>query len=389
MYRDENFWRQFGRILLRNYKLFLFGGVAVIFELLLSPILASYYSEVDFFKAYLEQNFYQTYQETAKFLNGELYIEMDETRGWRNRPNAISGNIFFDQYGSRSHGGISATSKKTRIIFAGDSRILGGNAVSNSETMNALLENEEIETLNFASPDYSLDQSFLTMQEAVNQFSPDGIVIGIGSNPGRMLDCHFLPFYDLSILPRLKPCYEYEENELKLRIPPYRKLLENFPDNPELLDYLSKYDGLYFRFANFKREKLWKLTPFLACFSKLRSAVSSCFEKEQKIYNNQKLLESLIEKTRNYAVQNNITLIYVLFARRSEVEGNSIYYERTEKILRANSIYFVDTQLLFHQYPGEVIELYADELHCTAQGNQIMALILRNMLEKLESQSDN
>ncbi len=386
MPHKETLWQQFLRILLQQYKFFLFCGLAVIFELLLSPILASLYSDVDFLKAYLEQNFYQTYRESPKFLNGNLYIELDEIRGWRNRPNAQDGNIVFDEYGSRSHKGMSLTGKKSRILFVGDSRILGGNGVTNNETINAFLENEETETMNFASPDYSMDQSFLTMKETNDPFLPDTIVIGIDSNPGRLLDCHFLPFYDLSILPRLKPCYEIKENRLELRIPSYRELLDNFPRNPNLLDYLREYDGHYFRFANFKREQLWKLTPILACFSKLRSAITKLSRQEQEPYKNQSLVEMLIQETRRYAVQKKIRLIYVLFAKRDEIQGNHENYDRTEKMLRGNSIYFVDTRLLFQQYPGEVLELYVDELHCSAQGNQIIALVLRHMLEKLESQ---
>lgn len=370
-------------------RFFIVCLLLIAFELSLSPVLAYFVSDARLLRDYLEQNFFQTYKQTAQFLSGELHIEPDEIRGWRNRPEAIKGNIRFDEYGSRSRHGVNPHSQeKTRMIFLGDSRMLGGDGVTNEQTINAFVETGGIETLNFSSPDYSLDQSFLTMQAAQESFQPDVYVIGIGSQPGRLLRCLFLPFFDISILPRMKPRFLDHHSKLDLLVPPYRRLLQHFPDNPDLIPYLKEHDGLFHRFQRFKKEKVWRMTPFLAFMTKCWKAVSDRYGRNVanpiEGGNNKELTSALLDATRQFAQSRKARLIYIVFAKQSEIHGNSTWYDETIAQVRRHNILFVDTRLLFRQYPGLVDELYLDDLHFSPRGNQIIAMVISHMMERLE-----
>lgn len=380
---------QIASSLKRSRRFLIICLLLIAFELSLSPILTYFVSDSRLLRDYLEQNFFQTYKQTDQFLSGKLHIEPDEIRGWRNRPAAIKGNIQFDKYGSRSHHGIDPQSpKKMRIVFVGDSRMLGGDGITNEQTINAFIENSGIEALNFSSPDYSLDQSFLTMQAVQESFQPDVYVIGIGSQPGRLLRCLFLPFFDISILPRMKPRFVDHNPRLELLVPPYRRLLQHFPENPDLIPYLKKKDGLFYRFQRFKREKVWKLTPFLAFMTKCWKATGNrfgWFEKnpigEEK---NEELTAAILDATKQFTQNRKIRLIYVVFVKQSEINGNSTCYENTIEIMKRHNLLFVDTRLLFRQYPGLIDELYLDDLHFSPRGNQLIAMVISHMIEQFE-----
>ncbi|MGC9329757.1 MAG: hypothetical protein ACP5I1_19135, partial [Candidatus Hinthialibacter sp.] len=303
MQQEKPFWMQITSSLKRGRRFFIVCLILIALEVTLSPLLAYWVSDARLLRDYLNQNFFQTYKQTGQFLAGKLHIELDEIQGWRNRPTAIKGNIRFDEYGSRSHHGVNPPArKKWRLIFLGDSRMMGSEGISNEQTINAFIENAGVETLNFSSPDYSLDQSFLTMQAVHEQFQPDAYVIGVGSQPGRLLRCLFLPFSDISILPRLKPRFLNHHEKLDLLIPPYRKLLQNFPDHPDLIPYLEQHDGLFYRFQRFKQEKIWRLTPFLSFMTKSWKTIGRHFGWNPKnptsVETNEKLTAALLEAAR-------------------------------------------------------------------------------------------
>lgn len=385
--RNENeplVWNQIKPCLKHARKFILACFCCVGIEILLSPAIQSRYTEVGFLEAYLEQNFFQTYREVQNFLDGELYIELDDRLGWRNRANAVSGTIVFDEFGSRSNRGITIENPKPwRVVFLGDSRIYGGNGVENDETINAFLENDEIETLNFGSPDYSLDQSYLSMEGISQSYHPNVFVIGIGSKPGRLLDCHFLPFFDLSILPRLKPRLLWSDHRLVPQIPDYRALLANFPDNQELLDYLKTHDGHYRRFAEFKRRQIWNCTPFLSIFSQLKNRfneTAGLAHTDSMQWENRVLTEEIIKASKMFCDEREIKLVYLVFASRTEIQSGHPVYDEVIQFLRGEGVVFVDTRLLFSQYPGAKDRLFTDDIHCSAEGHRLIAYVLSHML---------
>jgi hypothetical protein len=378
-------WKIIGQWILRNRRFFVIIVILFMAELCFAPLFLLQYSKTQIFRAYLEQNFLQTYKETSQFVNGKLYIEIDDLLGWRNRPNAVSQTIGFDQYGSRSNQGIDSDQKKEqRIVFLGDSTMMGGHWVDNHQTINAFIESDTVETLNFASPDYSLDQSYLAMKTMYDRFKPNIYVVGIGSQPGRLLDNIFLPFYDISILPRLKPRFTLSEGELQLILPEFRELLSNFPDNRSLLEYLQRYDGGYNRYASFQKRLIWKQTPFLSMTQYVyRRGIQFLNNRtsNQVLYKeNSEITSTLLSTMKQFSTTNNNRLVMVLFAKRSELDSSSSDYSDTIALLKPYDIPYVDTRLLFQQYPGDADELYTDDLHCSALGNQLIAKVISHML---------
>ncbi len=383
MEKKDWLWKKIFFYFIPSKSILLFLGLAIGFEILLSQCLYTYLPKTYFFETYLKQNSYQSFQPVTQFLRGELYIVVDGRYGWINRPHATYRNIEFDQYGSRSHHGISNDSReKTRIILLGDSRINGGPWVENSETINAYLDGESIETLNFGSPDYCLDQLYLMMKHVDEKFHPEVYVVGIDSNPGRMLNSHFLPFYDLSILPRLKPKYDYSSSTLNPMIPPYKQLLRNFPNNQNLLTFLQNHDGLYSKFERYLQMRIWRQTPIL----KIINNFNVKFEKimyepnTKQVVENRNYVQRLFHAFQEFVNQQNRELIVVLFASRYEVSNPSSAYQDAITLLQEENIQTIDTQSLFKKYRGDTLELYADEIHCTSLGNQRIAQAIQNRI---------
>lgn len=157
--------------------------------------------------------------QTDKFLNGQLDVELDSVRGWRNRRSFQIDKIRYDRYGSCSNAGIVEGSRKElRVILLGDSKVNGYTYVENSETINAYLEDDRTEVLNMGTSFYGLDQSYLTMIEVTEKFEPDVIVIGIGSQEGQLLGCHNIPFMvrKEQWMPLLKPQFALKDGQLVL-----------------------------------------------------------------------------------------------------------------------------------------------------------------------------
>ncbi|MGC9329756.1 MAG: hypothetical protein ACP5I1_19130, partial [Candidatus Hinthialibacter sp.] len=80
-----------------------------------------------------------------------------------------------------------------------------------------------------------------------------------------------------------------------------------------------------------------------------------------------------------------IQLIFVVFAKQSEIHDDSILYDQTLALIRRHNILFVDARLLFRQYPGLIDELYLDDLHFSPRGNQIIAMVISHIVEQLDS----
>ncbi len=171
-------WRRMYYYLRRIRRFLLVCGFLLFSELLLAPVLPSVIPETWYFRHYLSL---KEIRQTQNFFNDHFDIEPDEQRGWRNRANAAYLKVRHDCFGSRSNTGlVPGQRKKWRVAFVGDSRMHGSSSyIRNDQTISACLENEEIEALNLATSGYTLDQTYLAMEEAIGRFRPDVIVMGI------------------------------------------------------------------------------------------------------------------------------------------------------------------------------------------------------------------
>jgi lysophospholipase L1-like esterase len=371
----------------RNIRFVGICALLLALELICAPLLPSIIPETWYFRHYLSL---REIKQTQQFLNREFDIEPDPKRGWRNRPNAVYLTIRHDRFGSRFYNGIIPEQrKKWRIVFLGDSRIHGSADVTNAETISAYLENEAIETLNLGVSGYSLDQIYLSMAEAAEQFRPDMFVIGIGTDMSDFLDCHYLPLvsrHELT-LPLLKPRFILQNGQLELQTPAVEALLRDIPDSPSLLEYLRHHDPRYEKFKQFQR---WQSTPFLSFFSRLKA---KSVQKGNEIFSrlgripqqdlkNLNVAKALIEKIGQVAAEQNIELICPLIPSKAETSGNQYKaYDTLASLLKKAGIRIIDVRRLFQQQTNRE-ELFLDSYHGTPASHRLIAEELSKAIEK-------
>jgi len=375
---EGTYWKDFFRFLKLNRRFFVFLGILLVGELILTLILPSIFPETWYLRSYLP---WISVKKTQEFLKGDLNIELDEKLGWRNKPNTVLGEIKYDQFGSRSAKGISLNDRsKCLVIFMGDSRIGGYRNISNEQTINAYLENEKIETLNLATNLYGLDQVFIAMKDVIKQFEPDYIVIGVGSDVGEPLNSHYLPFLHSEVgEPLLKPRFVLENDQLILKTPNFKKFLDRIPDSIELLAYLKLNDAHYSRFNQFKANEF---TPILGLLSIIQTRIGWYLNnlrhilgiKEKREVKNIELVKKLLQETHDYSKEWGVTIIFLLMPKREEFLGKVELkaYQQIANLLKSSGFAYVDVLTLFKTRNFQT-KLFYDRVHNTAFANKIIA----------------
>jgi len=383
---EGTYWKDFFRFLKLNRRFFVFLGILLVGELILTLILPSLFPETWYLRSYLP---WISVKKTQEFLKGDLNIELDEKLGWRNKPNTVLGEIKYDQFGSRSAKGISLNDRsKCLVIFMGDSRIGGYRNISNEQTINAYLENEKIETLNLATNLYGLDQVFIAMKDVIKQFEPDYIVIGVGSDVGEPLNSHYLPFLHSEVgEPLLKPRFVLENDQLILKTPNFKKFLDRIPDSIELLAYLKLNDAHYSRFNQFKANEF---TPILGLLSIIQTRIGWYLNnlrhilgiKEKREVKNIELVKKLLQEIHNYSKEWGVTIIFLLMPKREEFLGNVELkaYQQIANLLRSKGFAYVDVLTLFKTKNVQT-ELFFDRVHNTGFANKIIAQELLKFIQ--------
>ncbi len=326
------------------------------------------------------------------FANGKLNVAPDPVLGWRNQALAGHGQfdthseqIEYDRHGSRSYRGISEQNPlPKRALLFGDSRINGWTYVSNAQTINAWMEQDDadVESLNLATDLYGLDQIYLAMRETLPKYQPKTVIVGTGSDEDNLLDCHCIVFKENRLehdLPLLKPRLLLVDNKLQEQIPPMRDLLLNLPDNVSALtDYLRGHDGCYGRFERFQR---WEFTPLLASFAYFKQRVVISGGRrwdfgQARSLENLALASALIKAMQQLAEQHQTQLVFLLLPTAYEYKGSkSFVYGQIKKIIEHQSVTLVDgLDILRHS--GQDIPLFHDDVHLTAEANHMLATAL-------------
>ncbi len=383
---EGTYWKEFFRFLKLNQRFFVFLGILLVGELILTLILPSLFPETWYLRSYLP---WISIKKTQEFLKGDLNIELDEKLGWRNKPNTVLGEIKYDQFGSRSAKGISLNDRsKCLVSFMGDSRIGGYRNIPNEQTSNAYLENEKIETLNLATNLYGLDQVFIAMKDVIKQFEPDYIVIGVGSDVGEPLNSHYLPFLHSEVgEPLLKPRFVLENDQLILKTPNFKKFLDRIPDSIELLAYLKLNDAHYSRFNQFKANEF---TPILGLLSIIQTRIGWYLNnlrhilgiKEKREVKNIELVKKLLQEIHNYSKEWGVTIIFLLMPKREEFLGNVELkaYQQIANLLKSKGFAYVDVLTLFKTKNVQT-ELFFDRVHNTGFANKIIAQELLKFIQ--------
>jgi hypothetical protein len=274
-----------------------------------------------------------------------------------------------------------------RLLILGDSRMNYSNVVDH-ETLTSCLENSSLEVINAATEMYGLDQSVLALEEGLERFQPEFVVLALGTDTGDHLDCHYLPFlYPTVGLPLLKPKYIIVADSLKKM--PVTRFLEKktLLFNPELMQYLKENDPHYVRFEWFKKSRT---TPFLCLTSLAREwAIETAREFNLKnsppAIDNQPLVEALILHSRQLAEEHHVKLIYLLLPQKNDLKFNhDQVYRQLAQFLVGNSIHYINVFSLFNEH-ADLVEIFdRDGVHYTAPANQILA---QAVLEIVNSQN--
>ncbi|NKB37605.1 MAG: hypothetical protein GKR93_10610 [Gammaproteobacteria bacterium] len=323
---------------------------------------------------------------TNDFLNNESFLTPDSVTGWRNRASTHKAKWRTDSYGSRSSSEVSLTRNNNyRIMFLGSSMINGGTHVENYETISAYLENEEIETLNFGTMLYGLDQSFLLYTHNLKKFNPDIIIIGLDSNPVSVLGNLYIPFRDSREvnMPFLKPRYELKNSSLELvRIDP--SMLQNITSDSSILSFLSRHDDFYTQFSLFKH---LGITPIANLLNSVRSKTESLRYYLNTQTDNTDLLLELMETTVSTIEGSGKRVIFIYMPNRADIEPGRLMgkfpdrYGIRQKLFKDNGFPVVSVRDIFLQSGIKNSIIYSgDNQHYTAVGNRIIAEHLEEII---------
>lgn len=364
------------------------AAALLVLEGVMTPVLPRLIPDTLYLRAFLP---WQAVTQTRRFLRSELDVIPDPKLGWRNRPGHVYKNIRYDEYGSRSAGGISSDEKKpVRVVFIGDSRTNGYTFVSNAETISAGMENGRVETLNLATAFYGLDQMVLALESAVNRFEPDIAIIGVGSDDHLLLDSHYIPLLNPSEygMPFLKPRFQpSKDGRMAPATPDPTRLLAGLPDNPELLRFLAKNDPHFQRFRVFQR---WNTTPLIGALAHSGSKIAELFgwrtgvaraeNLSSREGGQETLYRELIQRANAIGKRNGTAVGFVLFPSLDEfLEKKTEDFDRVAGILQSEHVPFVDARSLLRRYQGNE-NLFGDDLHFTAAANRVMADALSRTL---------
>lgn len=374
-------WRAVGRFRIGAGLFLLVCLAAVLAELLIVQLAPMFIPSTWYLKHYLAP---EGLELPAKFLRGELYNEPDDLRGWRNKPGGSAGPVKFDRFGSRSCQGVGPEkSDKLRVVMVGNSLVNGWVGVTNCQTINAFLENDRVETLNFGVMGYALDQFYLDLKRIIPRHRPDVVVIGLDSNSGKFLDALYLPFFwaKEDTVPFIKPRFLLDTTGLHLIVPPYAELLRNIPDNPALVEYLRQYDPQYTHFDRFTR---WGLTPVMRTVGRLGHNLRWRLNRRVREKSvNWELAQALFREIVDLTEREKVRLICLLMPGKVEVEqahpkayGFMLDYLRTFK-----NIDVIDVRQTFRfstEWSHE--ELFFDEEHFSVQGNELVAGEIKKLL---------
>lgn len=349
---------------------FFFLVVAACFmsEWLLIPVFQKMIPDSWYLRAYLP---WTAVLKTKRFLEGEMSIQMDPERGWRN------GNQAFCE------SPVSDADKNRRLLILGDSRMNYSN-VTIQETITSYLKDAQIHVVNLATEMYGLDQSILALKQGLERYQPDFVVVALGTDTGGHLDCHYLPFlYPTIGLPLLKPKFILKGDSLKLV--PIDSFIEqrNLLFNSELMRFLKTDDPHYQRFDWFKRRRT---TPFLGLISLAREWATKqgtefSNEKSQTRISNQQLVKALVLYSKRLAAKYGVKLIYLLLPQKCDlVEYREGVYQQLTRFMSENTIQYVNVFELFKIHRKRE-KIYApDGVHFTPAANRILALKLAEVI---------
>ena len=231
-------------------------------EFIVAVVLPYIAPERLYLKLYLSK---EARENAKRFVNDSApFLSYDEIVGWRNRPNVSHKRWVIDGHGSRSTRAVAtASARRDKVIFLGNSLVNGSSGVSNDETISAYIEDETTESSNFATMLYSLDQSYLAYKHRLHEYKANVVVVGLGVDPGAGLMNRYIPLRARQEhnMPFFKPRFELTGKALNLIPMPPKQAYEEIFNDDAVLSTLASSDAHYNEFKAYTR---LGLTPILS-----------------------------------------------------------------------------------------------------------------------------
>lgn len=322
------------------------------------------------------------------------YLTIDPDLGWTVRPNRKTPQFRSNRQGLRATREYSPRPAPgvVRIATFGDSFTHGDGARTGGSWQEQMEElAPELEVLNFGVPAFEPGQAWLRYRREGSRFNPHIVLIGSMSENVKRVVNTFRPFYlSRSGLPFSKPRFVLRRGELVLVENPirsvegYRELLRN-PE--EVLPRLGKND--FFYQSNQQRRRL-DVLPSVRFFDVAGDAYFHEQIYENGLYNTRseayKVLVAILEAFYRDALADGSLPVIVLFPERRDVvrfvnEGKPAAYQPLLEHLRRAGYRVIDGMDAFERYDsgGEMARLRYS--HYPKQGNEMVALHLRDTLE--------
>ncbi|MFC2088227.1 hypothetical protein ACFLSX_01370 [Calditrichota bacterium] len=322
--------------------------------------------------------------------NKNEFLEFDPIVGWRNQPNSGRGKWQIDEYGARNTHSIDLHSTdKTRVLFLGNSLTNGGMGISGNETISAYIEDSSIETMNFATMLYSLDQSYLAYKHYLSKYNAQIIVVGLSGDPTAGLTNRYVPFWTPSEenMPIIKPRFKFNSDSLTLIEVPPLQIYKNILNNSELLHQLSETDGYYKDFFAFK---LFGLTPITYSGWYIFKRGLNFVNLTNKNYNNLNLLVSIMHQLRNCVKSHGAKIIFMILPS-SQTTSENVWrkylpdqYASMINFLKKENFIILDARKVLRESGKPLWKLYGeDESHYSAEGNYIIAMGLKKTINAI------
>lgn len=313
------------------------------------------------------------------------YLQPDAVTGWHNRPNIRVNYWTTDEFGGRSHAPVHLErSTKARVLFLGSSKVNGGTSVQSDETISAYLANDKVETLNFGTMLYGVDQSYLAYKHRYFRFNPDVVVLGLDTSPEEALGNIYIPLRRRSevLMPYVKARFQLRDDALQVVEPPLQLLRDSNTSAEQLLEFLSDRDDFFFAFENFRR---FDFTPLSYLVERTGNKIRKLQMYVQKEATSQEqLLLALLMQFRRELDAENKQLVLLLLPDHETVAANhnwspDLYrHLRLCALLQRSGFEFVDMRAAMKARRHELF--HADGVHYTAEGNQIAATELSQYL---------
>ncbi len=326
-------------------------------------------------------------EQTNLFLNKEDILLPDNNVGWVNKPNVKIRNWKINEIGARSKEKIqNETIKEHRVVFLGSSLTNGNTHITNEETISAYLENEQIESINFGTMMYSIDQSLLLYLNKVKKYNPDTLIVEIETGVLNGIKNNYIPFMIRSEknLQFLKNRFVIRKGIITLTDLDIIKELSSIPNNKNLLKFLSENDNFYYNYNNFKR---FGFTPIGGFFNWTFKKINTF--KKDFIYDQEGelILNHIMKYFTDEAGNNGTKVMFLYLPNRSALEQKWKYKYLPDKYglnlekAKNKGYITIDVREVLISSKKNPSELYAeDQNHYTPLANKIIAEHIRRLL---------